>query len=95
MSYVTVVDDSPAGSVENLDRLMSEILPDPDGLAARYAGTVDGKLCIVAVWDSREDAERFMRQDLGPGLRRLLGDAAAPSSPPRTVGVEVEHSWVR
>lgn len=42
MSYVTIVDDSPAGSIENLDRLMTEILPDPDGLAARYAGVVDG-----------------------------------------------------
>lgn len=93
MSYVTVVDDSPAGTVENLDRLMTEILADPDGLAARYAGTVDGKLCIVAVWDSREHAERFMQQDLGPGLRRLLG--APPQSPPRSVGMEVEHSWVR
>jgi hypothetical protein len=94
MSYVTVVDDSPAGTVENLDRLMTEILPDPDGLAARYAGTVDGRLCIVAVWDSREHAETFMKRDLGPGLRQLLGDAA-PTSPPRSVGIEVEHSWVR
>ena len=94
MSYVTVVDDSPAGTIENLDRLMTEILPEPDGLVARYAGTVDGKLCIVAVWDSREHAETFMKRDLGPGLRQLLG-SAAPQSPPRSVGIEVEHSWVR
>jgi hypothetical protein len=94
MSYVTVVDDSPAGTIENLDRLMSEILPDPEGLAARYAGVVDGKLCIVAVWDSREHAETFMKRDLGPGLRQLLG-TAAPTSPPRSTGIEVEHSWVR
>ncbi|GAA2549123.1 hypothetical protein [Pseudonocardia hydrocarbonoxydans] len=94
MSYVTVVDDSPAGTIENLDRLMNEILPEPDRLVARYAGTVDGKLCIVAVWDSREHAETFMKRDLGPGLRQLLG-AAAPQSPPRSVGIEVEHSWVR
>ncbi|MHA6785860.1 hypothetical protein ACVGOW_33425 [Pseudonocardia saturnea] len=94
MSYVTVVDDSPAGTIENLDRLMSEILPDPEGLAARYAGTVDGKLCIVAVWDSREHAETFMKRDLGPGLRQLLG-TAVPTSPPRSTGIEVEHSWVR
>ena len=53
MTYVTVVDDSPAGTVENLDKLMTDILPEPDGLAARYAGMVDGKLCIVAIWDSR------------------------------------------
>lgn len=93
MSYVTIVEDSPAGTVENLDRLMSEILPDPDGLVARYAGTVDGKLCVVGVWDSREHAETFMQRDLGPGLRQLLG--AAPSASPRSVGVEVEHSWSR
>lgn len=93
MSYVTVVDDSPAGSVENLDKLMTDILAEPDGLAARYAGMVDGKLCIVAVWDSREHAEAFMTQRLGPGLRQLLGNA--PAAPPRVVGIEVEHSYVR
>lgn len=93
MTYVTVVDDSPAGTVENLDKLMTDILPEPDGLAARYAGMVDGKLCIVAVWDSREQAETFLRERLGPGLRRLLGEA--PSVPPRTIGVEVEHTYVR
>lgn len=93
MTYVTVVDDSPAGTVENLDKLMTDILPEPDGLAARYAGMVDGKLCIVAVWDSREQAETFLRERLGPGLRRLLGEA--PSAPPRTIGVEVEHTYVR
>lgn len=93
MTYVTVVDDSPAGTVENLDKLMTDILSEPDGLAARYAGMVDGKLCIVAVWDSREHAEAFMTQRLGPGLGRLLGEA--PTVPPRKLGIEVEHTYVR
>ena len=93
MTYITVVDDSPAGTVENLDKLMTDILPEPDGLVARYAGMVDGTLCIVGIWDSREHAETFMRRDLGPGLRRLLGTAR--TTPPRSVGFEVEHSSVR
>ncbi|MBP2369554.1 hypothetical protein [Pseudonocardia parietis] len=93
MTYVTVVDDSPAGSIENLDKLMSDILAEPDGLAARYAGMVDGKLCLVAIWDSREHAEAFMTTRLGPGLRQLLG--AAPAAPPRALGIEVEHCYVR
>ena len=93
MTYVTVVDDSPARTVENLDKLMTDILPEPDGLSARYAGMVDGKLCIVAIWDSREHAQAFMGQRLGPGLGQLLGEA--PASPPRTVGIEVEHTYVR
>jgi len=93
MTYVTVVEDSPAGTVENLDKLMGDILPEPDGLAARYAGTVDGKLAIVAIWESRDHAETFMSTRLGPGLRRLLGDA--PASPPHTLGIEVEHCYVR
>ena len=67
MTYVTVVDDSPARTVENLDKLMTDILPEPDGLAARYAGMVDGKLCIVAIWDSREHAQAFMPSDSAPG----------------------------
>ena len=93
MTYVTVVDDSPAGTIENLDKLMTDILPEPDGLTARYAGMVDGKLCIVAIWDSRERAQAFMADRLGPGLRQLLGEA--PAKPPRSVGIEVEHTYVR
>ncbi|MDT0353928.1 hypothetical protein [Pseudonocardia charpentierae] len=93
MTYVTVVDDSPARTVENLDKLMTDILPEPDGLTARYAGMVDGKLCIVAIWDSREYAQAFMSERLGPGLRQLLGQA--PANPPRSLGVEVEHTYVR
>jgi hypothetical protein len=94
MAYITVVDDSPAGTVANLDTLMTDILAEPDGLAARYAGVVDGKLCIVGIWDSREQADAFMRNQVGPALRKLLGDGA-PSGPPRVLGIEVEHSYVR
>ena len=93
MTYVTVVDDSPARTVENLDKLMTDILPEPDGLVARYAGMVDGKLCIVGIWDSRELAEAFMTERLGPGLRQLFGEA--PAGRPRTVGIEVQHTYVR
>jgi hypothetical protein len=93
MTYITVVDDAPAGTVENLDKLMTDILPEPDGLAARYAGMVDGKLCIVAIWDSAEHARAFMTQRLGPGLTRLLG--APPAAPVRPLGIEIEHSYVR
>jgi hypothetical protein len=92
MTYITVVDDSPAATVANLDKLMTDVLAEPDGLAARYGGMVDGKLCIVAVWDSREHAEAFMTQRLGPGLTQLLG---AKPAPVRSIGVEVEHSYVR
>jgi hypothetical protein len=34
-----------------------------------------------------------MAERLGPGLRQLLGEA--PATPPRTVGIEVEHTYVR
>jgi hypothetical protein len=54
---------------------------------------VDGKLCIVAIWDSREHAQAFMVERLGPGLGQLLGEA--PAGLPRTVGIEVEHTYVR
>ena len=81
MTYITVVDDSPAGTVENLDKLMTDILPEPDGLAARYAGMVDDKLCIVAIWDSAEHARAFMAQRLGPGLAPSAGHAADNADP--------------
>ena len=81
MTYITVVDDSPAGTVENLDKLMTDILPEPDGLAARYAGMVDGKLCIVAIWDSRPThAQAFMTQRLGPGLRATARRGCRPTA---------------
>ena len=93
MTYITVVDNSPAGTIENLDKLMTDILPEPDGLAARYAGMADGKLCIVAIWDSADQARTFMTQRLGRGWRSLLGTPPAP--PVRALGMEVEHSYVR
>ncbi|MGQ0575200.1 MAG: hypothetical protein ACT4RN_13485 [Pseudonocardia sp.] len=93
MTYLTVVDDAPVRTVANLDRLMTEFLTEPEGLAARYAGTVDGRLCIVAVWDSRAHADRFLTERLGPALARLLGPE--PAGCPTELGVQVEHSYVR
>ena len=86
MTYITVVDDSPAGTVENLDKLMTDILPEPDGLAARYAGMVDGKLCIVAIWDSADARPDLHDAAAGPRRwRSLLG--APPAAPVRALGM--------
>ncbi|MGD9528195.1 hypothetical protein [Pseudonocardia sp.] len=93
MTYVTVVDDAPVRTIANLEQLMAGFPAEPDGLVARYAGTVDGKLCIVAVWDSREDARRFLTEELPPALGRLLGPE--PTGLPQARGLDVEHSWTR
>lgn len=93
MEYITVVLDAPIGSVQKLDKLMAEIGHEPEGLVARYAGTVEGRLGIVGIWDSEADADRFFTQELGPALAKVLGPE--PAGLPQEKRLNVEHRYVR
>ena len=93
MEYVSVVFDAPIGTIENLEKLMATIGHEPEGLAARFAGMIDGKLGIVAVWDSRDAADRFFGSELGPALRTVLGPE--PSGFPVQHGLDVLHEYIR
>jgi len=61
----------PVHSLDKLDKVMGSVTPD--GLRARYACQTDGKFQVIAVWDSKEDAERFFHETLGPVIARVLG----------------------
>ncbi|WP_188134637.1 hypothetical protein [Lentzea indica] len=75
----------PTQSLDQLDKIMGSVAPD--GLRARYVCQADGKFQVIAVWDSKEHADRFFREVLGPILARVLGPE--PSGAPAVTGMEV------
>jgi hypothetical protein len=63
-------------------------------VSRRYVGTDDdGKLRIVGVWESKEHADRFLAETLGPLLAKALG--SEPVGRPEVIGIDVVHSYVR
>jgi hypothetical protein len=90
MEWVTVV-DWPGGVVADFDAAHAE-RGDPEALIARYVGTYEGDLRIVAVWESKEGAESFFANVPEDIARRLA---------PRTGGTPVvaafgaDRTWSR
>lgn len=80
----------PTESLDQLDKIMGSVVPD--GLRARYACQADGKFQIIAVWDSKDHADRFFREVLGPVLARVLGPE--PSGAPAVSGMEVLREFI-
>ncbi|RDI35218.1 hypothetical protein [Lentzea flaviverrucosa] len=80
----------PTQSLDQLDRMMGAV--DPDGLRARYACRADGEFRIIAVWESKDHADRFFREVLGPVLARVLGPE--PAGAPSTTGMEVLREFI-
>ena len=65
---------------------------EPEGMLFRYAGPgSDGWLRVIVGWASREQADRFFAEALGPALGRLLGPE--PAGRPEVVGVAVERAF--
>ncbi|OHV39823.1 MULTISPECIES: hypothetical protein [Pseudofrankia] len=92
MQWITVA-VPPFGTVEQADAVFAQQEPPPDGLVARYVGTADGKLRIVALWESKAHAERFFATSLGPALARALGPE--PAGMPEVIGFDVVRSYLR
>lgn len=80
----------PFTTVEQFDAVC-EAAGEPDGMRARYCGATDGTLRVVTLWDSREHAERFVSQRLGPALASVLGPE--PAGKPEMLGLELVRSW--
>lgn len=59
----------------------------PDGLIVHTAGfdQADGVFRIFDVWESREQAERFMNEQLNPALEQAMASAAEGSFRPPTL----------
>jgi heme-degrading monooxygenase HmoA len=93
MQWVTVA-TPPFGAIEQFDKVRGAQGEEPDGLQARYVGTADdGRLRIVTVWDSKEHAQRFFTEKLGPALAKALGPE--PVGAPEMTGIDVARSYVR
>lgn len=83
----------PFESIEKFDAVMAQVGDEPEGLEARYVGTTGGELRVVTVWESKEHADRFFAERLGPALAKALGPE--PVGAPSVVDVEVARSYVR
>lgn len=92
MQWITVA-TPPFDSVEQFDKVHAQQGGEPDGLEARYVGTVDGTVRIITVWQSKAHAERFFTDVLGPALARALGPE--PVGAPEVLGIEVARSYSR
>jgi hypothetical protein len=92
MSWITIA-TPPFTDIETFDAIRGQQGDEPDGLDARYVGTVDGQLRIVSVWETKTQADRFFAEALGPALAKVLGPE--PAGPSQVVGVDVARSYVR
>ncbi len=93
MQWITVA-TPPFTSLEQFDAVRANQGGEPDGLEARYVGTTDGgQLRIVTLWESKEHADRFFADRLGPALAKALGPE--PVGKPEVVGIEVARSYSR
>ena len=86
MQWITVT-TPPFGWIEQFDKVRPQLGEIPAGLQARYLGTADGKLRIVTLWESKEHADRYFAERLGPTLARALG--------PEFIEIDVACSYVR
>lgn len=84
--FATFRDPRPA--VADLMRFAVRI----DLHAARYACQTDEEFRVIAVWQSKEHADRFFREVLGPVLARVLGPE--PAGAHSVTGMEVLREFI-
>ena len=75
MAFIRIF-QPPEATAEIYDRVNAEARVDadpPEGLLFHCAGEADGKWQIVDAWESREHAQRFDEERLGPALEKVLG----------------------
>ena len=83
----------PFTSVETFDAVCARFGGEPAGLQARYVGRVGDELRIVMIWASKDDADRFFVNTLGPALAAVLGPE--PSGKPTIIGFEPQRTYER
>jgi hypothetical protein len=56
----------PGGTEEQYRTMLGEVHPDglPEGQIHHAAGPTEGGFLIAAVWNSKEDSDRFVRETL-------------------------------
>jgi hypothetical protein len=92
MSYLTIA--KPAfGSLEGFQKIMSAQgigSGEPAGLQARYVADVGDGIRVVAVWESKQDADRFLEERLAPALANAFDE---PQGRPEVLQGEVANSY--
>jgi hypothetical protein len=76
-------------STTNYDRVSEalNLASSPDGLIVHTAGfdQTDGVFRIFDVWETREQGDRFMNEQLNPILERMMSEAPEGSLTPPTL----------
>jgi hypothetical protein len=91
--YLVVATPTPQ-TMEQIDAVLAEVGGPPEGLEERFVGTTDdGGFRIVTLWDSKQHAERFFADELGPALARVLGPEVTGAS--WQMGLEIVRRHVR
>ena len=93
--WITVA-TPPFTSLEQADGVLAQLDGPPDGLQARYVGTADdGRLRIVALWASKDDADRFRTERLGPAIDATAREMGMDNSEgPKITAYEAHHVMV-
>ncbi len=94
MQWITIA-TPPFSSIEQFDKVTKSVdEASPEGMEGRYVGTAeDGKLRVVALWETKAHADRFFAHTLGPALAKALGPE--PVGRPEMYGIDVARSYVR
>jgi hypothetical protein len=92
MQWITIA--TPAfDSIEQFDKVNAQFDKEHDGLVARYVGiATDGKPRVIALWESKAHADRFLTERLGPARVEALGSHVGA---PEVVGIDVARRYVR
>lgn len=79
---VAMLIDNPNGSQELYEKLLEHLaLEQPAGGILHVAGpSPDGGWRVIELWESEEDARRFLRERFAPALK-VLGAEGPPPSP--------------
>jgi hypothetical protein len=69
---VCLVINVPGATLDQYDQIRDAI-GDPlgEGQISHVAGPTDGGICVVDVWESRADFDRFMQERLGEQFARV------------------------
>jgi hypothetical protein len=79
---VAMIVDNPAGSKEMYEKVRKQLGADaPSGGIFHAAGpSPNGGWRVIEIWESEEEARRFLQEKLGPAFQ-VAGAAGPPPQP--------------
>jgi hypothetical protein len=93
MQWITVATPSFA-TLDEIEAVLAQLTGPPEGMIARYIGhATDGQLRVVALWESKAHADRFLNETLSSAVAKAFGPE--PSGLSQVIGVDVERTYVR